>query len=116
MRRLDGGEPSNGEAYPELTARLIDGFLPLFFFIFDFLDFFGMSYRMMSDYRVEMVNDGMQEFYVYFHGPNESILLEPFLCFILFFEVFFSFSFSPLIWVVDVLTLEGKSVLIFFFF
>nr|XP_019705834.1 ubiquitin-conjugating enzyme E2 4 [Elaeis guineensis] len=28
---------------------------------------------MMSDYRVEMVNDGMQEFYVYFHGPNESL-------------------------------------------
>ncbi|GMH09386.1 hypothetical protein Nepgr_011227 [Nepenthes gracilis] len=27
---------------------------------------------MMSDYRVEMINDGMQEFYVEFHGPNDS--------------------------------------------
>ncbi|XP_031275774.1 ubiquitin-conjugating enzyme E2 5 isoform X1 [Pistacia vera] len=26
---------------------------------------------MMSDYKVEMINDGMQEFYVHFHGPNE---------------------------------------------
>ena len=28
--------------------------------------------RMMSDYKVEMVNDGMQEFFVEFRGPNES--------------------------------------------
>jgi len=28
--------------------------------------------RMMSDYKVEMINDGMQEFYVQFHGPNNS--------------------------------------------
>ena len=28
--------------------------------------------RMMSDYKVEMVNDGMQEFFVDFRGPNES--------------------------------------------
>ncbi|KAF4386689.1 hypothetical protein F8388_006644 [Cannabis sativa] len=27
---------------------------------------------MMSDYKVEMINDGMQEFYVDFHGPSES--------------------------------------------
>ncbi|KAF8380200.1 hypothetical protein HHK36_027682 [Tetracentron sinense] len=27
---------------------------------------------MMSDYKVEMINDGMQEFYVDFHGPNDS--------------------------------------------
>jgi hypothetical protein len=27
---------------------------------------------MMSDYKVEMVNDGMQEFFVDFRGPNES--------------------------------------------
>jgi len=27
---------------------------------------------MMSDYKVEMVNDGMSEFYVEFHGPQES--------------------------------------------
>ncbi|KAK1652956.1 hypothetical protein QYE76_070761 [Lolium multiflorum] len=28
---------------------------------------------MMSDYKVEMVNDGMQEFFVEFRGPNESL-------------------------------------------
>uniref|UniRef100_A0A452YBP3 E2 ubiquitin-conjugating enzyme n=1 Tax=Aegilops tauschii subsp. strangulata TaxID=200361 RepID=A0A452YBP3_AEGTS len=28
---------------------------------------------MMSDYKVEMVNDGMQEFFVEFRGPTESI-------------------------------------------
>ncbi|GJN09085.1 hypothetical protein PR202_ga27058 [Eleusine coracana subsp. coracana] len=28
---------------------------------------------MMSDYKVEMVNDGMQEFFVEFRGPNESM-------------------------------------------
>ncbi|VFQ75656.1 unnamed protein product [Cuscuta campestris] len=27
---------------------------------------------MMSDYKVEMINDGMQEFFVHFHGPKES--------------------------------------------
>ena len=29
----------------------------------------------MSDYKVEMVNDGMSEFYVEFHGPRDSTLL-----------------------------------------
>jgi hypothetical protein len=29
--------------------------------------------RMMNDYKVEMVNDGMQEFFVEFWGPNESM-------------------------------------------
>lgn len=28
---------------------------------------------MMSDYKVEMMNDGMQEFYVDFHGPKDSL-------------------------------------------
>ncbi|KAK6918357.1 Ubiquitin-conjugating enzyme E2 [Dillenia turbinata] len=28
---------------------------------------------MMSDYKVEMINDGMQEFYVDFHGPKDSL-------------------------------------------
>ena len=28
--------------------------------------------RMMSDYKVETVNDGMQEFLVEFRGPEES--------------------------------------------
>ncbi|KAL8150421.1 hypothetical protein V2J09_020229 [Rumex salicifolius] len=27
---------------------------------------------MMSDYKVEMADDGMQEFFVEFHGPNNS--------------------------------------------
>lgn len=27
---------------------------------------------MMSDYKVEMINDDMQEFYVEFHGPSDS--------------------------------------------
>jgi hypothetical protein len=27
--------------------------------------------KMMSDYMVEMVNDGIQEFFVEFWGPNE---------------------------------------------
>jgi hypothetical protein len=30
---------------------------------------------MMSDYKVEMVNDGMQEFFVEFQGPTESAIL-----------------------------------------
>lgn len=28
---------------------------------------------LMSDYKVETINDGMQEFYVEFHGPNDSL-------------------------------------------
>ncbi|XP_051146328.1 uncharacterized protein LOC127261932 isoform X1 [Andrographis paniculata] len=28
--------------------------------------------RMMSDCKVEIINDGMQEFYMDFQGPNES--------------------------------------------
>ncbi|KAG0448937.1 hypothetical protein HPP92_027561 [Vanilla planifolia] len=28
---------------------------------------------MMSDYKVETINDGMQEFYVEFHGPKDSL-------------------------------------------
>lgn len=31
--------------------------------------------RLMSDYDVSLVNDSMQEFYVRFHGPEESALL-----------------------------------------
>ncbi|CAA2935019.1 ubiquitin-conjugating enzyme E2-23 kDa [Olea europaea var. sylvestris] len=27
---------------------------------------------MMSDYKVEMINDGMQSFYVHFRGPSDS--------------------------------------------
>lgn len=32
-----------------------------------------MLSRMMSDYNVEMINDGLNEFNVEFHGPKESI-------------------------------------------
>jgi ubiquitin-conjugating enzyme E2 H len=27
----------------------------------------------MSDYEVTLVNDSMQEFYVWFYGPSESV-------------------------------------------
>ena len=30
---------------------------------------------LMSDYEVTLVNDNMQEFYVRFHGPTESMSL-----------------------------------------
>ena len=30
----------------------------------------------MSDYEVTLVNDNMQEFYVRFHGPEESVLVQ----------------------------------------
>ncbi|GFZ12039.1 ubiquitin-conjugating enzyme 5 [Actinidia rufa] len=31
------------------------------------------AWRMMSDYTVEMINDGLNEFNVEFHGPKESL-------------------------------------------
>jgi ubiquitin-conjugating enzyme E2 D/E/ubiquitin-conjugating enzyme E2 H len=31
-----------------------------------------MMKLMMSDYKVETINDGMQEFYVEFNGPKDS--------------------------------------------
>lgn len=44
-----------------------------FFFFLLFFFFGGVCLnRMMSDYKVEMINDGIQEFYVHFQGPNES--------------------------------------------
>ena len=52
---------------------------------------FFLINRMMSDYKVEMINDGMQEFYVHFHGPNESKFSFVFIyvtCFRAFFELF----------------------------
>ena len=33
---------------------------------------FVMLIRMMSDYNVETINDGLNEFNVEFHGPKES--------------------------------------------
>jgi len=55
------------------------------------LGFFSSIVRMMSDYKVEMINDGMQEFYVHFHGPNESkfsFLLSLLLVLLLFVNCF----------------------------
>jgi len=46
--------------------------------------------RMMSDYKVEMINDGMQEFFVEFHGPKESKFLHPFACVIILHFTFYS--------------------------
>ena len=73
----------------------------IFIFIFEILGFYLFIYlifgflflcfvwlvwtRMMSDYKVEMINDGMQEFYVDFHGPKES---KSFLTHIFFFSFF----------------------------
>ncbi|ELU45844.1 ubiquitin-conjugating enzyme [Rhizoctonia solani AG-1 IA] len=37
-----------------------------------------IRYRLMSDYKVSLVNDNMQEFYVMFSGPEESkLFLDP---------------------------------------
>jgi hypothetical protein len=38
-----------------------------------------MLSRMMSDYTVETINDGLNEFNVEFHGPKESTT--PYSCF-----------------------------------
>ena len=59
--------------------------------MFGFLIFGLVSNRMMSDYKVEMINDGMQEFYVHFHGPSDSkssIPTYPFVFWFFFFLVF----------------------------
>lgn len=37
-----------------------------------FLKYCFLYYRMMSDYTVETINDGLTEFNVEFHGPKES--------------------------------------------
>jgi hypothetical protein len=49
---------------------------------------------MMSDYKVEMINDGMQEFYVEFNGPKESkqskssVPIFSFYCFLSLIQLF----------------------------
>lgn len=45
-------------------------------------------YRMMSDYKVDMMNDGMNEFYVHFHGPNDSKSFIYFFFFFVFVSLF----------------------------
>ncbi|KAG6537488.1 hypothetical protein ZIOFF_002582 [Zingiber officinale] len=49
------------------TARMPD------YLLFYHNIIFPQQAPMMNDYKVEMVNDGMQEFVVNFHGPNESL-------------------------------------------
>ncbi|KAL2319924.1 hypothetical protein Fmac_028893 [Flemingia macrophylla] len=39
---------------------------------------------MMSDYKVEIINDGMQEFFVESHRPKDSKFVHPFVSFYLF--------------------------------
>ncbi len=46
-----------------------------FSFMFDGFGCLILWNRMMRDYKVEMINDGMQEFYVEFRGPSESNIL-----------------------------------------
>lgn len=41
--------------------------------------------RMMSDYNVETINDGLNEFNVKFHGPKESMLILICSIYVLFF-------------------------------
>ena len=44
---------------------------------------------MMSDYNVETINDGLNEFNVEFHGPKESIVF--FSCAFTLYQCFLSF-------------------------
>jgi hypothetical protein len=46
-------------------------------------DEFGLN-RMMSDYKVDTVNDDLQMFYVTFHGPTDSNSLFAFFFFFFF--------------------------------
>lgn len=40
--------------------------------IVPFVECILMIFRMMSDYTVETINDGLNEFNVEFHGPKDS--------------------------------------------
>lgn len=51
-------------------------------------------YRMMSDYKVDMMNDGMNEFYVHFHGPNDSKSFIYFFFFFVFVSLFEAWAFN----------------------
>lgn len=52
----------------------------LIIFLVAHITIFAMLTRMMSDYKVETINDGLNEFNVEFHGPKESIAFTlPFL-------------------------------------
>jgi hypothetical protein len=77
----------------------------LFCFVFVLLVLLVLT-RMMSDYKVEMINDGMQEFYVDFHGPKDSKSSLPTSIFF----IFFSFDFQS-----DICVSLHKVELFFFF-
>lgn len=51
---------------------------------------------MMSDYKVEMINDGMQEFYVDFHGPRDSKFFTPLFVFSHFWCFYMNFELSKM--------------------
>ncbi|XWS77006.1 hypothetical protein CRYUN_Cryun01aG0226700 [Craigia yunnanensis] len=62
------------DGFDETVNHLIKFFKFSLFFFMGFiltLSWFLFT-RMMGDYKVEMINDGMQEFYVHFSGPNDS--------------------------------------------
>lgn len=58
--------------------QLIEFILGFFFYLLMSFFFFlmiwsvNLDYRMMSDYKVETINDDLQMFYVTFHGPTDS--------------------------------------------
>lgn len=58
-----------------------------------------MLSRMMSDYTVETINDGLNEFNVEFHGPKESTVLTLMLlflhCVLHFFNFFDGYDLPP---------------------
>lgn len=55
---------------------------------------------MMSDYKVDMIDDDMQEVYVHFHGPNDSKHFNPVSQYSIFMTLnFSSFTGSFLFWV-----------------
>ena len=66
--------------------------LYFFFWVFLVSWVWLMWTRMMSDYKVEMINDGMQEFYVEFNGPKESKFINAaFSSFFFFYHLFVTF-------------------------
>ena len=72
--------------------------------------------RMMSDYKVETINDGMQEFFVEFHGPKDSKFLQPFVSF--YFQLLFFVQFLVeivLFYLVQLLMLLFNCLVVIFF-
>lgn len=46
-------------------------------FIISLINMISFIVRMMSNYAVETINDGINEFNVEFHSPKESMLYTP---------------------------------------